>query len=210
MQVSVRHLLPEIKILSYIIFVVSLFFLSNLKAYLFLSLILFLLLLRIPLKKIVAGWIPISLFLVFTFISNVINQHGKILAIIWTVVITEDGLIIASVRTLRILFMIIGAKILMYGTGTEDIVHALGRLLGPLERLGIPVKDFFDTMGLTLKCFPALKEMAAETYMEKMKTEKTGGFWDRAKIVSMFLLPMFIKSIRSPEVFFDKKDVNEK
>ncbi len=126
------------------------------------------------------------------------------------VVITEEGLVIASIRTLRLFFMIAGVKILMAFTKTEDLVKALGRLLSPLEKLRLPVKDFFHTMGLTMRCFPVLKNMASETYREKMKKEDIGGFWDRAKMVSMFLIPMFIKSIQSPENFFDKKDINEK
>ena len=89
-----------------------------------------------------------------------LNQHGKILFSTGPVVITDEGFNIAAIRTLRVLFMIAGAKILIATSKTEEIIHGLWRLLSPFEKTGLPVKDFFYMMGLTLKCFPVLKEYA--------------------------------------------------
>jgi energy-coupling factor transport system permease protein len=203
-------LLPEIKIVLYILFVISLFVIKSLNIYLVFAVVLCVFLFKLPFHKVKSGWIPISLFLLFTFISNVINQHGKV---VWTYgpfLLTEEGMHIAAVRTLRLLFMIAGAKILIGFTSSEELVRALGRLLSPLERIGLPVKEFIHTMGLTMKCFPALKEMAVKTYKERRDTEDIKGFWGRVKAVSLFLLPMFVKSMQSPETFFDGADVHEK
>jgi len=91
---------------------------------------------------------------------------------------------------------------------SEETIGGLGRLLGPLERIGLPVTDFFETMGLTVKCFPVLKDMAMETYRENMKTADAKGFWGRARVISSFLLPMFVKSLKSPELFFEGESRN--
>jgi energy-coupling factor transporter transmembrane protein EcfT len=80
--------------------------------------------------------------------------------------------------------------------------------MSPLERLGLPVKDFFHTMGLTLQCFPVLKNMAAQTYREETRNADIRGFWDKAKVVSSFLLPLFVRSVQSPELFFDEAKDN--
>jgi energy-coupling factor transport system permease protein len=158
----------------------------------------------VPFRNLKSGWIPISLFLLFTFVSNVLNRHGKILVTSGPLVITDEGVSVASLRTVRVLFMIIGAKILMASARPEDIIRALGRLMSPLERFGLPIADFFHTMGLTVKCFPALKEMATETYRENIKTAETKGFRGRVRVIASFLLPMFVKSVQSPEIFFEK------
>lgn len=210
MPIQGRQLIPEIKIVLYIVFIISLFIFSGLKAYLFIFAVLCILLLNVPFKNLKSGWIPISLFLMFTFISNVINQHGEILFSSGPLVITYEGLNIAVIRTIRILLMIAGAKILIASTKTDDMVRALGRLLSPFEKLGLPVKDFFHTMGLTLKCFPILKEKASETYKESKRSGDIRGFLNRARMISMFLMPMFVRSIQSPEVFFEKSETNEK
>lgn len=202
-------MLPEIRIILYITFVVSLFFLKHLEVHLALLVIVLFFLLTVPRRKLTAGMLPIGLFLVFTFISNVVNQHGRILYAIGPFIITDEGLNIAAVRTVRLFLMIGGVKIMMAHTETEDIIRALGRLLYPLEKIGLPVRDFFQTMGLTIKCFPVLQKMATERYREKMQTEAVRGFWNKTKMVALFLLPMFIKSIQSPEVFFEEADIHE-
>ena len=123
---------------------------------------------------------------------------------------TEEGIQIAGIRTLRVLFMIAGAKILIASAEAEGLVKALGRLFSPLEKIGLPAKDFFQTMGLTLKCFPLLKNAAQQTYKDTTKAEDTGSFLGKVRTVSIFLLPMFIKSIQSPEVFFQNSELHEK
>lgn len=200
----------EIKIVLYLLFVVALFSLGNLTVYLLIFLLLAALLARLPFRKVMSGWVPISLFLVFTFLSNALNREGKIIVASGPVVFTWEGIHIAAVKTLRVLFMIAGAKVLMFGSGPEETVRALGRLLGPLERLGIPVKDFFHTMWLTLKCFPVLKKRASETYRKSMESGRAGGFRARTKLLSSFLLPMFVESIRDPEAFFGQTEEDKK
>lgn len=104
--------------------------------------------------------------------------------------------------------MIAGAKILTATTQIELLVGAFGRILKPLERLGIPVIESFSTMGLTMKALPGLKDQIAETYREKMREGNIKGFWGRARVISMFLMPLFVKSIQSPESFFENRENN--
>jgi len=205
-------LLPEIKILFYLFFVLLVSTVSNLHIYavIFFVLLLSIFFLKVPFRAVKSGWIPISIFLFFTFISNALNQHGKILFSSGPVIITDEGLNIAAIRTLRVLYLIAGAKILIATSKTEEIIHGLWRLLGPLERLGLPVKDYFHTMGLTLKCFPILKNLLYENYREHITSANIRGVWNRAKVVSMFLLPMFVESIQNPEKFFIETGPGEK
>lgn len=199
---------PEIKIVFYVLFVIALFVLNNAVIYSLIFVLLCVLSLKVSFRTLKSGWAPIGLFLIFTFISNVLNRHGKILFARGPLIITDEGLSIALLRTVRVLFMIIGAKILMSSAKPEDIIRALGRLMSPLERLGLPVADFFHTMGLTVKCFPALKDMASEIYRENIRSAEAKGFLGRARVTASFLLPMFVKSVQSPEVFFEKgKDI---
>jgi energy-coupling factor transport system permease protein len=206
---SGRILLPEIKILFYIFFVVLVSTVSDLTAYAVIFFIICLFLLKVPFRAVKSGWIPIGIFLIFTFISNILHQHGRILFSSGPVVITEEGLHIASIRTLRILYLIMGAKILIGTSKAEDIIHGLWSLLRPFERLGVPVKDFFYVMGLTLKCFPILKNKLHENYRQNITSANIKGIWNRTRAVSMFLLPMFVESIQAPERFFTEPEQGE-
>lgn len=173
--------------------------------------------LKVPFTSLKRGWVPISFFLMFTFVSNIFFSHGKILYSLGSVVITEEGLRIAIVRTLRIFLMVAGAKILTATTPFDVLVGTLGNTLKPLEKIGMPVGEFFTTMGLTLKCFPKLKDYLAENYRNHKKNNPLlppfskggmGGFLGKARIISSFLLPMFIQSMQSPEMFF-KEEVKD-
>ena len=201
---------PEIKIILYIVFIVCLLLIKDVTFYLFIFVAILIFLLRIPFKSLKSGWIPISLFLLFTFISNILFQHGRILYNAGPLFITEEGFNIAVIRTMRVFFMIAGAKIITATTQIESLIGAFGKILKPLERLGIPVVEFFSTMGLTMKSLPKLKDQIAANYREKVKEGNIKGFWNRAKVVSMFLVPLMIKSIQSPEIFFEQDSRQEK
>jgi len=201
---------PEIKIILYIVFIVCLLLIKDVTFYLFIFVAISIFLFRIPFKSLKSGWIPISLFLLFTFISNILFQHGRILYSAGPLFITEEGLNIAVIRTMRVFLMIAGARIITATTQIESLIGAFGKILKPLEPLGIPVVEFFSTMGLTMKSLPKLKDQIAANYREKVKEGNIKGFWNRAKVVSMFLVPLMIKSIQSPEIFFEQDSRQEK
>lgn len=123
--------------------------------------------------------------------------------------ITEEGLHLAALRTLRVFLMIGGVKLLMAKTDTDQIVRAMTNLLRPFEKLGVPVGDFFHTMGLTLKCFPILKNALARQYTETIQKGEAHGILNRARLTALFMLPLFVKSIHSPELFFRESDLHE-
>ena len=196
---------PELKIIFYCLFVALLFVFDNLPAYLCAFAMLSLFFLRMPLKTLKSGWLPISIFLLFTFMSNAIGRHGRVVFSAGVFMITDEGIHIAAVRTIRVFLMIGGAKVLMSVTKAEEMIDGLGMLFGPLERVGLPARDFFHTMGLTMKCFPVLKNMVSEAYRENMRTRHIAGFWARARVASSFLMPLFVKSLQYPESFFEKR-----
>jgi energy-coupling factor transport system permease protein len=200
---------PEIKIILYLVFISCLFLISDITVYLFILFAIALLLLRIPFKSLKSGWIPISLFLLFTFISNVFFQYGRILYSVGPLVITEEGLSISASRTMRVFFMIAGAKALTATTQIELLAGAFGKILKPLERLGIPVDEFFSTMGLTMKSLSGLKDQLADTYKEMVNEGNIKGFGDRAKVISKFLMSLLVKSMQAPEIFFKESSRNE-
>lgn len=197
---------PEIKILLYAILVFSIFLTQNLMLYVFILILILLFFLKIPFSALKRGWLPISLFLIFTFISNIFFSYGKIIFNLGFLEITKEGLHIATARTLRIFFMVAGAKILTSTTSFDDLVKAIAKALNPLEKIGIPVSEFFSTAGLTLKAFPKLKDYLVVNYKNHKDKNNTKGFMGKARILSLFLLPMFIQSMQSPEIFFDEQD----
>lgn len=148
------------------------------------------------------------MFLSFTFISNALYHSGRIIYVVGPLMLTMEGFQLAVLRTLRIVLMIGGVKLLMAKTETGQVVKAMANLLGPFEKTGLPVKDFFHIMGLTLKCFPVLKDIITRHYTDNIKKAEAPGILGKARLMAQFMLPLFLDSIRSPELFFLKTDLH--
>jgi len=200
---------PEFKIITYVFFITSLFFIRAFNIYLLACVPFFILLARIPLKTLRRGWLPVSLLLAFTFLSNMFYQEGRILFNSGGLIITDEGMHTAVIRTLRVFFMIAGAKILMASTSTGSLIGALKKLCAPLERLKVPVEDFFQVMELTMKSLPMLKEQTACMYRDKMRRESGRGYLAKAKTVSSLLVPLLVNSIQTPDRYFQKRRSDE-
>ncbi len=167
-------------------------------------------LITVPSRTLKAGWLPIAIFLAFTFISNALYHSGRIIFIAGPVMLTEEGLHLAAIRTVRVLLMIGGVKFLMARTESDHVVKAMANLLRPLEKLGVPVNDLFHTMGLTLRCFPILKDAITRHYAENIQRGDARSILARARLIALFMLPLFVESIHSPDLFFREPDLHEK
>ena len=200
---------PELRLVAYVLFSVSLFLFPDLTFYSVLFLILALMLCRVDIRRLRAGWVPIGIFLLFTFISNAVNHPGRIVLSAGSLMVTAEGLNLAALRTLRILLMIGGVKLLTAATSNDDLISALARLLQPFEKLRLPVREFFHVMGLTLGCFPRLQEAIRTRYNESVKDNENLGLMDKAKLSALFLMPLFVESIQAPAQFFEETKQDE-
>ena len=198
-----ERLLPYLIIFLYVLFVITLFFIQGIVFHSITALtVVCSAVIVLPLKRVRGGIVPITLFLLFTFAGNLFFQPGRILYGNDLLSVTDEGLLMAAIRTLRILSMIFAAKILTGILSMDEMIHSLEAVLKPLERIGLPVKDFFCVMGLTLKAFPVLMNHLVKTYREEITNQDNHGFRRRMRHIVSFLLPVFVESIRSPEAFF--------
>lgn len=199
-------MLLELKIILYLLFVVVLFSIDNPIFYGVVFITLSLLLFLLPVKFILRGWVPISVILIFTFLSNLLSQHGNILFVVGPLIITSEGLTEATMKTVRVACMITGAKLLTGTTPVESFAEALGRILKPLRYVRVPVDEFVSTMGLTLRSLPVLKERVWCRYRHEIQRETASGFRNRLRIVAGIIMPFFLESLQKPELFFQKDD----
>lgn len=197
----------RLKICLYVVFLVALFIVQDVRLHIFAAgTVLFFTLVILPIKKMKSGFLPIFLFLLFTFGGNLFFHSGKILYNGGFFSITDEGLSLAALRTLRVFSMIFAAKILTSVLTVDEMIQAMARMLGPVERVGLPVKDFFSVMGLTLKSFPILMAHLLKTYREETANNEVRGFTKRLRHTVSFLMPVFVKSICAPESFFESEE----
>lgn len=194
-------MLPHISIIGYVLYVVAIFIVSDLKIIFTSSVIFFFLMVFLPYRKLRTGIIPVSLFLSATFFANLLFIPGKIVFMMGPVTITEEGLYLASLRALRVFLLIAGAKFITIISSLEDVITSMGQLLSPLEKMGFPVKRFFKTMSLSVRMLPLIKQRLSEEYSKRIGSDTKRGLRERASVVFRFILPVFFESIHDPESF---------
>lgn len=184
---------PKAKILLYVLLVILVFASGSYKINLVIMCIVAVLAAKVPFSSLKRGIIPITLFLSFTFISNLLFQEGHVVYDVFGLPLTYDGLVRGGERTLRLFILILGAKVLTSTTVAEDLINAMSALLGPVGRIGF-VKELVYTMSLTLRLLPIVYEEAIEVY-RNLKNAEEPGLYAKIRLSVELLTSLFNRSL---------------
>lgn len=198
-----------IKIVLYLFFVIITFISNSYYIYIFSTLLFLSLSFKLPYKRLIKGWLFISIFLFFTFIGNLFFKLGKVICKIGPLIITEEGFYNAVIRTWRVFLMIYGAKLITITTEPRELIDGMYKLFKPLERFNINMKEFFSNMYLTMKYLPEIKEKIKGYYSDEIKRNNYKSFTDKLKLFSSSIIPFLIETLESPEKFFNKSEKDE-
>jgi energy-coupling factor transport system permease protein len=196
---------PEIKILAYLALVVATMLIQSLWALSAIAALLSALTLFFAPKSLQKSAKIVSILLVFTFIANLFSHDGAVIYTCLNVMITKEGLVEASLITLRLLIMIQGAQ-LLNGTSTyQELLRALENLLGPVSKIEF-VKDLLHTTALTFEMFPELMKEATRRYRIKTQ-EKPMGFKDKILLSASVCHTMLLQSLSQSDCnIYPKED----
>ncbi len=186
---------PKAKIFFYILLIAATFAAGPLKWHFILLGIVIIPALRIKLAVLKKGLLPVVLFLFFTFLSNVFFETGRVVYEIYGVHITEEGIRSGGQLVLRLLILIIGAKVMTAATPAEDLLKGISGLLGPVGRFNM-VKEFIATMSLTIVFLPVIYSEAQALYRETMKDAPQAAFADKLRLSASLLTPLFERSMK--------------
>ncbi len=196
----------RVRLFLYFLFVVLVILNQNIPvaiAILTLSLLIFLL---HPAERMRKGALPVAMLVLASLGGNLFFFNGEVIFTAGPVVVTGTGLEMAIVRTSRVAGIIIASKLLVLTVPMEDMIHALKKLFSPLNRLRLPVDEFFDTTLLTLQFVPLLKKRLLEGYRAGSDGSRTKGLVNATRT----LLPVLIDSIKDPESYIRQyKDRDE-
>ncbi|MDP3297186.1 MAG: energy-coupling factor transporter transmembrane component T [Thermodesulfovibrionia bacterium] len=186
---------PAAKIFLYILLIITVFLTNSFKVYLGILILVSFFAFSLPVSVLTRGLVPITLFILFIFISNALFQTGRVVYEIFGFTLTEDGIKNGGHLALRLFILIFGAKILTAITTTDDLVRGMTSLLGPIGRWS-PVKDFVSTMSLSIRFLPIIYDEAQTFYRDTFKnsTEKT--FLDKIRLSASLLSTLFERSVK--------------
>jgi energy-coupling factor transport system permease protein len=109
--------------------------------------------------------------------------------------VTEEGIKKGGHLTIRILVLILGAKILTATTNPEDLVKAVHVILGPLGKWK-PVRNLLATTTLTLRILPIIYSEAQLLYRENIQSSPDSTFAGKVRLSASLIIPLFEKSVK--------------
>ncbi len=190
-----------LRLLAYIGFTICLFYFNSINiAYAVLASA-FVIYWLYPDRRIRKGIVPISIFTLSVFVSNLLLfTPGKIIMQNALITITDSAMELAIIRGARVIGLVYGAKLLVISSGTEEIVSALKRIFSPLKRVGLSMDGFFDTVTLTLRILPVIKEEALKR-VDRQRRESSDNPFLRLRVWINVMVPLLLDTIRMPEIF---------
>jgi len=199
---SVIHKLdPRVKLLSTIVFIISLFVVNHFIGYLIAGLFLAVVirLSKVPFKFMVRGMKSIVVLLMITVIFNLFLTPGEALVTVWKLKITREGVEIAVKMAIRLIFLIIGSSVMTLTTTPNNLTDGLESLMKPLKLLHVPVHEVAMMMAIALRFIPILLEETDKIMKAQIARGadfESGNLIKKAKSLVPLLVPLFISAFR--------------
>ena len=154
---SVIHKLdPRVKLLATIIFIISLFAFGSAGGYVIATIFLFsvIRLSGVPLKFMTKGLKAIFILMLITVAFNLFLTPGEPLVHIWKLTITKEGLRMALLMAIRLIYLVMGSSVMTLTTLLQELSTTI-LLYGPKTKT-VPIQIFNAVEGNNLGYASAL------------------------------------------------------
>lgn len=199
---SVIHRLdPRVKLVSTVVFIISLFIVDNFIGYLIAAAFLFAVikLSKVPFSFMVRGMKSILILLLFAVVFNLFLTPGEVLVSFWKLKITKEGIRLAVMMAVRLMFLIIGSSVMTLTTTPNHLTDGLEKLLNPLKIFKVPVHEIAMMMSIALRFIPILLEETDKIMKAQIARGadfESGNLLKKAKSLVPLLVPLFISAFR--------------
>jgi energy-coupling factor transport system permease protein len=138
----------------------------------------------------------------FTLFFRLFTTPGQPLVAWGAMAVTREGLLAGGMQIYRLCLLVIVASLLTFTTSPSQLAHGLESLLGPLARVGLPVRELAMVLTIALRFVPVFfEEIEKITRAQRARGAdvRTGGPWQRARGWVSVFVPIFVKAFRRAE-----------
>ena len=117
----------------------------------------------------------------------------------WKFQITRQGLKLAFMMGIRLVFLITGSSLMTLTTTPNNLTDGLESLLNPLKKIHVPVHEISMMMSIALRFIPILMEETDKIMKAQMARGadfESGSLLQRARSLVPLLVPLFISAFR--------------
>ena len=206
---SVIHQLdPRVKLVATMLYVISLFVAKGILGYVIATIFLAIVIKtsKVPFKFITKGLKAIVMLLMITVVFNLFLIDGDV--VLWHfgfLKITDKGLRTAILMGVRLIYLIIGSSLMTFTTTPNELTDGIEELLGPLNKIHVPVHEIAMIMSIALRFIPILLEETDKIMKAQIARGadfESGNIIQRAKAMIPLLVPLFISAFRRASSFF--------
>ena len=154
---------------------------------------------HVPFRFIMRGMKTIVFLLLITVVFNLFLTPGTPLIHLWELTITYEGLALASMMAVRLIFLIIGSSVMTLTTTPNHLTDGLESLMNPMKKIHVPVHEISMMMSIALRFIPILLEETDKIMKAQMARGadfESGSIIKRAKNLVPLLVPLFISAFR--------------
>ncbi|WP_394524987.1 energy-coupling factor transporter transmembrane component T family protein [Lacrimispora sp. JR3] len=199
---SLLHRLdPRTKLFGTMVFIISLFVVNNIWAYLLATLFLVtaIRLSHVPFSFMVRGLKAIVFLLLISVSFNLFLTPGEEIFRLGFIKVTKEGIEIAAFMGVRLIYLVVGSSIMTLTTTPNQLTDGLEKSLKVLNRVGVPVHEVSMMMSIALRFIPILVEETDKIMKAQMARGadfETGNLIQKAKNMIPLLVPLFISAFR--------------
>lgn len=200
---SVIHRLdPRVKLLTTLVYIVSLFVADTAAGYaiatVFLMMAIFLS--KVPVKYVVRGLKSLTFILAFSAVFILLFTKGEnVIAKVWIFSISVEGILSAVKMVYRLLLLLVGSSVMTLTTTPTDIADGLEKAFNPLKYIKVPVHEISMMISIAFRFIPILVEETNKIMNAQIARGadfETGGIIKKAKGLVPLLVPLIISSIK--------------
>lgn len=199
---SVIHRLdPRVKLVATIMFIIALFIVDNFIGYIIAAvfLVCMIKISKVPFRFMVKGMKSIVFLLLIAVVFNLFLTPGEVLVSFWVFTITREGIRLASMMAVRLVFLIIGSSLMTLTTTPNNLTDGMEKLMSPLKIFHVPVHEVAMMMSIALRFIPILLEETDKIMKAQIARGadfESGNLIKKAKSLVPLLVPLFISAFR--------------
>lgn len=199
---SIIHRLdPRVKLVATLVFIISLFIVDNFIGYMIAAIFLagMIKLSKVPFRFMMKGMKSILFLLIIAVVFNLFLTPGEAVVSFWKLTITEEGIRLAVMMAVRLVFLIIGSSLMTLTTTPNNLTDGMEKLMSPLKIFHVPVHEVAMMMSIALRFIPILLEETDKIMKAQIARGadfESGNLIKKAKSMVPLLVPLFISAFR--------------
>ncbi len=138
----------------------------------------------------------------FMFFFYLFTTPGRTIVALGGVGVTWEGLVAGATQVYRLCLLVTIAALLTFTTSPGQLAHGLEALLGPLGRVGLPVREIALVLTIALRFVPTLFD-EIDKISKAQRARGTdfcsGNPWHRVRAWVPMFVPIFVSAFRRAE-----------